>query len=87
MKHWRQALNKHSPRLVIHEVKLINIVNDVTKLSKLGFCCTDVLLKELMKNNQLSIGKVIVIIGDFQQTLPIVLSWKRVTCHRELQQI
>ncbi|GBL97408.1 hypothetical protein AVEN_170516-1 [Araneus ventricosus] len=50
--------------------KLI-IIDEITMLTKDGLLCIDILLKEIMNNAKPFRGKVIVIGGDFRQTLTV----------------
>lgn len=70
-------------RLTSSEAKVLEncklIINDeVTMLTKHGIRCIDKLLCEIMKNDKPFGGKVVVIGGDFRQTLPIVPRRSRV---------
>jgi ATP-dependent DNA helicase PIF1 len=62
---------------IIRQAKLI-IIDEVTMLPKHGLRCIDLLLKDLMKTNRPFGGKVIVIGGDFRQTLPVVPRGKEI---------
>ena len=48
------------------------IIDEVTMLPKEGLRCIDAILRELLKVDKPFGGKVIVIGGDFRQTLPVV---------------
>ena len=50
-------------------------MNEVTMLNKYkyGLQCIDKLLKEIMNNQEPFGGKIVVLSGDFRQTLPVVL--------------
>ncbi|GBN42705.1 hypothetical protein AVEN_52569-1 [Araneus ventricosus] len=48
------------------------IIDEITMLTKEGLRCIDSLLRDLMNNDKPFGGKVIIIGGDFRQTLPIV---------------
>ena len=49
------------------------IIDEITMLTKHGLKCIDNVLKEIMINQQPFGGKVIVVGGDFRQTLPVVV--------------
>jgi ATP-dependent DNA helicase PIF1 len=66
----------HAEAEIIRQAKLI-IIDEVTMLPKHGLRCIDFLLKELMQNDRPFGGKVIVIGGDFRQTLPVVARGKQ----------
>lgn len=55
----------------LREAQLI-IIDEITMLTKDGLRCIDLLLKEIMQNDSPFGGKVIVIGGDFRQTLPVL---------------
>ena len=48
------------------------IMDEITMLPKHGLRCIDKLLRDIMKTNVPFGGKVLVISGDFRQTLPVV---------------
>ncbi|GBN15295.1 hypothetical protein AVEN_169486-1 [Araneus ventricosus] len=48
------------------------IIDEITMLTKDGLRCIDSLLRDLMNNDKPFGGKVIIIGGDFRQTLPVV---------------
>ncbi|GBO30410.1 hypothetical protein AVEN_149797-1 [Araneus ventricosus] len=51
---------------------MLIIIDEITMLTKDGLRCIDSLLRDLMNNNKPFGGKVIIIGGDFRQTLPVV---------------
>ena len=55
----------------LREASLI-VIDEITMLPKNGLRCIDLLLRELMKNDVSFGGKVLVLGGDFRQTLPVV---------------
>ena len=57
---------------------LLIIIDEVTMLTKHGFRCIDRLLRDIMKSDYPFGGKVVVIGGDFRQTLPVVARGTRV---------
>ncbi|GBL82066.1 hypothetical protein AVEN_50629-1 [Araneus ventricosus] len=48
------------------------IIDEITMLTKDGLRCIDSLLRDLMNNDKPFRGKVIIIRGNFRQTLPVV---------------
>ncbi|GBN87913.1 hypothetical protein AVEN_192335-1 [Araneus ventricosus] len=48
------------------------IFEEITMLTKDGLHCIDSLLRDLMDNDKSFGGEVIIIGGDFRQTLPVV---------------
>ncbi|GBO20469.1 hypothetical protein AVEN_24659-1 [Araneus ventricosus] len=48
------------------------IIDEITMLTKDGLRCIDSLLRDLMNNDKHFGSKVIIIGGDFRQTLPVV---------------
>ncbi|GBN88674.1 hypothetical protein AVEN_42346-1 [Araneus ventricosus] len=55
----------------LREAVLI-IIDEITMLTEDGLRCIDSLLRDLMNNDKPFGGKVIIIGGDFRQTLPVV---------------
>ncbi|GBN30867.1 hypothetical protein AVEN_47678-1 [Araneus ventricosus] len=51
---------------------VLNIIDEITMLTKEGLRCIDSLLRDLMNNDKPFGGKVIIIGGDFRQTLPVI---------------
>ncbi|GBM13182.1 hypothetical protein AVEN_64383-1 [Araneus ventricosus] len=51
---------------------MLIIIDEITMLTKDGLRCIDSLLRDLMNNDKPFGGKVIIIGGDFRQTLPVV---------------
>ena len=60
-----------SEAAVLHKAKLI-LIDEITMLPKHGLRCIHMLLCELMGNEKPFGGKVLLIGGDFRQTLPVV---------------
>lgn len=56
---------------LLHNASLI-IIDEITMLSKDGLRCIDLLLRDIMKSNNPFGGKVLIVGGDFRQTLPVV---------------
>ena len=48
------------------------IMDEITMLPKHGLRCIDTLLRDIMKTNVPFGGKVLVISGNFRQTLPVI---------------
>lgn len=61
-----------SPDAEILRSAVLIIIDEVTILTKDGLRCIDALLRELNQSNIPFGGKVIVIGGDFRQTLPVI---------------
>ncbi|XP_070494675.1 uncharacterized protein [Chironomus tepperi] len=55
----------------IRQAALI-VIDEITMLPKTGLRCIDKLLREIMNCEKIFGGKVIVVGGDFRQTLPVV---------------
>ncbi|GBN34653.1 hypothetical protein AVEN_239484-1 [Araneus ventricosus] len=51
---------------------VLNIIDEITMLTKDGVRCINPLLRDLMNNDKPFGGKVIIIGGEFRQTLPVV---------------
>ncbi|GLV38504.1 hypothetical protein CBL_20395, partial [Carabus blaptoides fortunei] len=71
------AMRSNSPEAEIIRQAILIIIDEVSMLTKHGLRCIDVLLRELMQSQQPFGGKVIVIGGDFRQTLPVVVRGTR----------
>ena len=61
---------------VLRKASLI-IIDEITMLPKHGLRCIDKLLRELMNTEKPFGGKVLVVGGDFRQTLPVVMRGTR----------
>lgn len=69
----------HSARGIVLRNASLLILEEITMLNKQGLRIIDKLLREeIMKNNLPFGGKVVVIGGDFRQTLPIVVHGNKV---------
>ena len=66
------SMRLKSPEADVLRQTSIIIIDEITMLPKHGLRCIDKLLKEIMSSQQPFGGKVIVIGGDFRQTLPVV---------------
>jgi hypothetical protein len=71
------SMKANSPDAELLEKAVLIIIDEITMLTKEGIRCIDLLLKEIMKNDKPFGGKVIVIGGDFRQTLPVVSKGNR----------
>jgi len=73
-------LNETSVSFIKHNSKeaesfrnaVLIIIDEITMLPKEGLRCIDAILRELMKSEIPFGGKIIVVGGDFRQTLPVV---------------
>ena len=65
-------VKQDSPEADLFRKSILIIIDEVTMLPKHGYRCTDMILRELMKCDIPFGGKVVVIGGDFRQTLPVV---------------
>jgi ATP-dependent DNA helicase PIF1 len=62
---------------VVRQASLL-IIDEITMLNKHGLRCIDKLLQEIMRSEKPFGGKVIVVGGDFRQTLPVVARGTRI---------
>lgn len=66
------SMRLNSPEAkILHDAALI-VIDEITMLSKNGLRCIDKLLRDIMSCDTSFGGKVLVLGGDFRQTLPVV---------------
>jgi ATP-dependent DNA helicase PIF1 len=63
----------NSPDANLLRISKVIIIDEISMLTKDGLRCIDMLLRDVMDvHNRLFGGKVIVLTGDFRQTLPVI---------------
>lgn len=72
------SMRPNSPEAETFRQAVLIIIDEITMLTKHGLRCIDQLLREVMQIQQPFGRKVIVIGGDFRQTLPVVAKGTRV---------
>src|SRR5277367_1607241 len=66
------SMRTSSPEADTIRLASIIIIDEITMLTKHGLRCIEKLLREVMRSERPFGGKVVVIGGDFRQTLPVV---------------
>ncbi|GBM99909.1 hypothetical protein AVEN_169222-1 [Araneus ventricosus] len=66
------SIRSTSPEADKLRQEFLIITDEITMLTKDGLRCINSLLRDLMNNDKPFGGKVIIIGGDFRQTLPVV---------------
>jgi hypothetical protein len=72
------SMRQGSPEAELIKEAAIIIIDEVTMMTKHGLRCVDMLLRDIMQERLPFGGKVVVIGGDFRQTLPVVVRGTRV---------
>ncbi|GBN06001.1 hypothetical protein AVEN_256003-1 [Araneus ventricosus] len=66
------SMRSTSPEADKQRQAVLIIIDEITLLTKDGLRCIDSISRDLMNNDKPFGGKVIIIGGDFRQTLPVV---------------